>query len=423
MKKTKLRIALINVLGDFGITTYTHELAEGLAAHGVVVDVFSGDKNIFDISNLPRNYCSFAILGSSLIKNWRHNFKNRKIFILTNSNRDRQNAKARLRINITTNFIQKFFRLLRSLVLPVELILYLKIRKYDFVWTQWPEMEGYGGTLFWRLCRLMRISIIHTVHNVLPHEETIAANKICRCVYEYSDYLIVHSKQALAELIEFYPRAASKAIVSPHGLYSIYRRMPERRESIRKELNIAPHEVAWLFFGGIRPYKNIDAILYALKELEMYHPVLIVSGVESGYEQLVQGEPLGRTAKLAEQIGIKHRLRLLPGHCNLIRTTELFEAADIVPLPYVKSYGSGVLMLAMTFGSHIVASRTGGMEEYLMKYPAHTMLDGTSIKEVTRSLQIATMTVQNFPRLSCLPDDFNWKIIVGKLLPYLCIKR
>lgn len=418
MRKTKLRIALINVLGDFGITTYTYELAEGLAAHGVVVDVFSNDKNVIETSNLPKNHCLFAILGSSLIKNWRHNFTSCKVSVLTNNNGDEKNSKARPKIAIKTNFIQKSFKLLRELVLPVELAFYLKIRRYDFVWTQWPEMESYG-TRFWKLCRLMRLRIIHTVHNILPHEETVAAERVCKRVYENSDYLIVHSQQSLAELVKFYPGAASKAIVAPHGSYSIYHRMPEIREHIRKELNIAPHEIVWLFFGGIRPYKNLDAVLYALKDLEAYHPVLIVSGVESGYENMVRGEPLGRTARLAEQIGVTHRLRLLPGHCDLARTAELFEAADVVPLPYLKGYGSGVLMLAMTFGNFIVASRTGGMEEYLIKYAAHTLLDDTSIKEVTRGLQVATKAVRNLPRPSGPPIDFNWKIIAGKLLTQL----
>ena len=36
-------VALINPMADYGIDTYTHELARGLAENGVHVDVFTAD--------------------------------------------------------------------------------------------------------------------------------------------------------------------------------------------------------------------------------------------------------------------------------------------------------------------------------------------------------------------------------------------
>jgi glycosyltransferase involved in cell wall biosynthesis len=64
------------------------------------------------------------------------------------------------------------------------------------------------------------------------------------------------------------------------------------------------------------------------------------------------------------------------------RTAEILEAADIVLLPYIESFGSGLLLLAMTFGKFIVATQTGGMDEYLARYPRHTLLEGPSSASV-----------------------------------------
>jgi glycosyltransferase involved in cell wall biosynthesis len=175
----------------------------------------------------------------------------------------------------------------------------------------------------------------------------------------------------------------------------------------------------WLFFGGVRPYKNVDALLHALREMAPYDPVLVISGAESGYNDLVPGEMLGRTARLAEQIGVTDRIRFLAGEKDLTRTAELFEAADIVPLPYLKNYGSGILLLAITFGNFIVASRTGGMEEYLVHYPRHVLLEGLTLPEVVRGMCFAMEAVCNTPRPTVPPAEFDWTRIATNLLEQL----
>ena len=58
----------------------------------------------------------------------------------------------------------------------------------------------------------------------------------------------------------------------------------------------------------------------------------------------------------------------------------------MLALPYRRSYGSGLLLLGMTFGKHILTTATGGAEEYLAEYPAHTLLRGEATGDVVAGL-------------------------------------
>jgi glycosyltransferase involved in cell wall biosynthesis len=158
--------------------------------------------------------------------------------------------------------------------------------------------------------------------------------------------------------------------------------MPDARAGVRQRLGIRDGQVALLFFGGIRPYKNLDAGLEALRGEALGDSVLIVAGREQGYDGHGSGEPLGNTRRRAIELGVSSRLRLIEGVFDLQATAEIFEAADIVLLPYIESFGSGLLLLAMTFGKFIVATKAGGMDEYLARYPRHTLLEGPSSASV-----------------------------------------
>lgn len=413
------RIALVNPLGDYGIDSYTYELAEGLTANGASVDVFTSGTSVLQAVSLPRHHQLYPVLGSLLITSREKLHRDKRVSVVSQEQVAQWSSESRSKANNVKDLIPPIVRrVIRRLMLSVELVTYLKSRKYDIVWTQWPEMGEYGPS-FWMMCKLAGLRLVHTVHNVLPHEETDKSARSCRLVYERCDRLIVHSNYSFRQLVKLYPDARRKTLVSPHGAYSIFQRIPETRARVRQELRIAPHQVAWLFFGSIRPYKNVDAVLHALRELAAYDPVLIIAGSESGYDDLVPGQLLGRTARLAEQLGVADRVRLLPERPDFIRTAELFEAADIVPLPYLKSYGSGVLLLAITFGNYIVASCTGGMEEYLAHYPRHTLLGDVTATEVARGMRAMMDAAANALRPADPPAEFDWTRIAAVLLEQL----
>lgn len=405
-------IAIIDPLNDFGIGGYAHELAEGLEANGVSVDVYSTAGEMSKIE-VPRHHRLIPILGNTLYKRRGLLSGEMKGVGLADAPPTRAKAVAPSK----PSFLRGIKESVKDLLLPWELAFYLKKKRYDLVWTQWPHADGYG-TRLWRAFRLFGLPVVHTVHNVLPHEEGPKDRKICEAVYACSDVLVVHSRYAHTKLADSFPNFADKAIVSRHGTYTTYPRMPEVRQRIRAALNIAPDQAAFLIFGGVRPYKNIEAVLHAFQKLPSESAVLIIAGVEMGYPDLVEGQPLGRTRRIVMELGLGERVRFIPGRQGIRGTAEIFEAADVQVLPYLESYGSGALLLGMTFGKYIMATAAGGMDEYLDEYPRHTLLGGTSAKDLEAGIEEAMKKLPASNSGTMIPA-LEWKTIAGQLLATL----
>ncbi len=415
-------IAIIDFLDDFGIGGYIYELAEGLAANGVSVDIYSSGHGEVSKLDIERHHRLLPVLGNSL-------YRQAKLLsgatVRKQPSQTPQSAAPASSDNAMSgdagrrrSHVRRLKDRLRSFLMPFELALYLKSKNYDVVWTQWPHADEYG-IRFWAVCRHLGIRLVHTVHNVLPHEETQHDRAMCAAVYKNSGTLVVHSSYAVRRLAEVFPQFAKKTIMARHGLYTTYPRIREARQRVRAALHIAPDQVAFLVFGGIRPYKNTDSVLQAFRRLKSTKAVLIVAGREMGFPDLEPVKPLARTERIATELGITERVRFIPGLHEIEHTSEVFEAADVLILPYLESYGSGALLLGMTFEKYILATPTGGMEEYLEEYPRHTILKGTGVDELLAGIETVTkMFPESVSKQQGIPS-LEWKTIAGQVITKL----
>lgn len=408
-------IAIVDPLGDTGIGTYVYELAEGLAANRRQVDVYTNDRSLIAQYALDRHHHVFPVLGSGLIRQ-RAKLKHGPVVTAAavqkpaSANRQSPGTQAQ-----NVKQVDPLVSRARDWFLAWELALHLRRRGYDLVWTQWPD-PVYGGRLQ-RLCRRLGIRSAHTVHNIFPHEEAPGDKAVCEAIYRNSEWLLVHSEETRAEMMELFPESGSKVIVARHGLYTMYPQPTESKQELRRKLGIPQGKPAMLFFGGIRPYKNIDAALHAMADDRCKETLLVVAGRESGYPDLVAGERLGRTRRIAAQLGIQDRVILVERPSDPRQTAELLTATEILMLPYRKSYGSGLLLLGMTFGKHIVATRTGGIEEYVTKYPRCTLLQGDGPGQVAAGIASALGEIER--QAAILPaalDGLRWSEITRALL-------
>jgi glycosyltransferase involved in cell wall biosynthesis len=396
-------IALINPLADYGIDTYTYELGQGLAANGVSVDAYCSAVSRIGTPELDPRHRRFNVLGGRLPRN---------LDVSTPVTPARPTESKRSTSDGSVPRAQPGWRRrLRQVYLSGELALRLKAGRYDAVWTQWPEMEDYAD--FWNALRWLGNPLVHTVHNVLPHQRSPGDVALYGAVYDAARVLFVHSRPVRDELAALFPRAVAKAFAIPHGTYTFYKRQPAARARLRAELNIPAASVALLFCGAIRPYKNIDAAIAALAALGRDDVVLIVAGSEGG-DGLA--DPLARTKQLVRDAGVEHRVRLMPGYLDAVPMAELFEAADVLLLPYLKSYGSGLLMLGITFGKYIVATRSG-MEESASRYPRAIIVDGDDAAAVEQGIELAIERVRSdsAPLHTALPE-FEWSNIAAASL-------
>ncbi len=408
-------VAILNPLGDFGITTYSFELAEGLEANGVRADFYASD--VSPLSELParhRHQC-FPVLGSLLLRQRRMLCTPRPADGWSASGGADDLPSAAAWTAEDAAVARRRGEGARRALLGLELALHLRRRRYDLVWTQWPDIYG---TAFWRTCRALGLPLAHTVHNPVPHDSAGDEVAALRRVYAACDLLFVHSEQARGEFEALFPDLRDRVAVSRHGLYTTYPRCPAARAAGRRELGLAEGEAAVVICGGIRPYKNLDALVAALAAPRCARAVLVVAGEESGYGGAPAADPLDRTRRLAREAGVAERVRLIPRFLRARELAELLEAADVLALPYRKGYGSGLLLLGMSFGRHVLIADTGGAAEYVADYPAHTLLDGTGAPEVAAGLAraIDTVTAPAVRVPAPRSPDLEWPAIAARAL-------
>ena len=106
-----------------------------------------------------------------------------------------------------------------------------------------------------------------------------------------------------------------------------------------------------LFFGLIRPYKGVDLLLEAFREIEGAE--LWIVGRPFGVDMDELEEAAAAAPRPCASSPVRHRRRD-PG---------AFRRADLVVLPHRDAEQSGVLYTALPFGKAILMSDVGGFPE------------------------------------------------------------
>ncbi len=163
------------------------------------------------------------------------------------------------------------------------------------------------------------------------------------------DAVVAHSEHGAARLREEVGIDPSRVRVIPHGAFDYLTRLPAEKP-LPPELEGAEGPVI-LFFGLLRPYKGLDTLLEAFREVDGAE-LWIVGNPR------VEVEPLHRLA--AEAPG---RVRFLTRFVEDAEIPPIFRHADLVVLPYRDAEHSGVLYTALAFGKPLVLSTVGGFPE------------------------------------------------------------
>ncbi len=426
------RVALLDPVGDAGIGGYTHELAQALGRAGVDVDVYTSGRPF--AQRLERSYALIPVFGGEaldrgMIASGREAARATRATAPPAAPADAHTLDAYFALLAQRTFPRRAARATRSVGTgpavgtsdPADppagrnaLAAHLRDTAYDVVWTQWPDLRPYADDLR-ESCAVAGIQVVHTVHNVLPHEPAAEDEQRHAAVYGASDALIVHSRQAAAALASAFPQTAARIVESKHGTYTLYPRIAGARERVRALLHVPPDTILALVFGGVRPYKNIEAVMGALRDPSCGRVILVIAGWEWGYPDAVAGDRLSHMRQLAHRLGVAERVRLLPGPFGIAQTAALFEASDVVAAAYRESSGSGVLCLGMTFQRHILCTRTGGMDEYFDDYAARTIIESADETAVAHGLAAAADAIRAGP-CPPVPPALHWDSIVAALL-------
>jgi glycosyltransferase involved in cell wall biosynthesis len=208
---------------------------------------------------------------------------------------------------------------------------------------------------------LPRRPSVLTAHDLLPREPRPMQVRSQRRLYGAVDAVVAHSGYGRRELVENLGVDPAKVRVIHHGAFDYLASLPNGE--LPGELGHARGPVV-LFFGLLRPYKGLDVLLDAWRELgssplggdgvgDAERPELwIVGRPRMAIDALVTGSPAG----------VKWVTRFVSD----LELAACFRRADVVTLPYVETERfdfSGVLATALAFSKPAVITDVGGFRE------------------------------------------------------------
>jgi glycosyltransferase involved in cell wall biosynthesis len=185
-----------------------------------------------------------------------------------------------------------------------------------------------------------------TAHDVIPREPRPGQIAATRRLVRRMDAVIAHSQHGAARLRDELGVEAERVHVIPHGAFDYLTRQPGERP-LPAELAAVELPVV-LFFGLLRPYKGIDVLLEAWREVQDAELWIV------GMPRMELGELRRRAPESVRFVSRFVTDPELPAY---------FRRADVVVLPYRQIDQSGVLYTALAFGKPIVASEVGGFAE------------------------------------------------------------
>jgi len=214
----------------------------------------------------------------------------------------------------------------------------------DVLHYQWLTLPALDASLLpARRPRLM------TAHYISPPDPTRRQRADARRAFGAMDAVVAHSEHSARRLREEVGLEPDRVRVIPHGTFDYLTRLPHEKP-LPAELEGAEGPVI-LFFGLLRPYKGLDTLLEAFRELR-------------GAELWIVGnprmevEPLRRLAAAASG-----RVRFVTRFVEDAEIPSIFRRADLLALPYSDAEHSGVLYTGLAFGKPLVLSAVGGFPE------------------------------------------------------------
>lgn len=209
------------------------------------------------------------------------------------------------------------------------------------------------------VAHLLGYRIVWTMHNTIPvHplEPAWIEHLAHWLIAQLSNSVIVHCEAAKEILLQKYGRRSGVVIAQHPNFIGFYPNLSDKALA-RASLGLTETQRVVLYFGGIRPNKGIESLIAAFGAFNDPEAQLIIAGapqVNPSYARQLMDEAThdGRVIFRGERIPDDE-------------VHVLFNAADLVVLPFTNVLTSSSLALAMSFGRPVIAPRMGCMPDVL----------------------------------------------------------
>lgn len=249
--------------------------------------------------------------------------------------------------------------------------------------------------------------VITICHDPIMHSGESIIKKIVYPRYiRKSDEVVVLTKSFIDIIYNKYRFAQSKVHYMPLGLMTMYK---EKQNHDIPSL-YSEDKINFVFFGRIERYKGINVLLKAYQKLsyEFKNISLTIAGK-------------GKIDEFLPLLNSMDSVMLINKYIPDEEVGIYFDGPNIVTiLPYLDATQSGVIPIAMEYGSLIVASNTGGLKEQMMNGLFGLYVNAGDIDDLYRMMKEIIMNPSIFSQqheiMSSIINQLEWKEVVSKLL-------
>ncbi len=302
----------------------------------------------------------------------------------------------------------------------------------DILHLDWPH-DWYNGknavTQFLKTCMylqglrgLRKKTVIWTAHNLIAHDSPNPKREhrmIQKLINQCRGVMVL--SEASRELLLAEYRVPKQVEIKKvyHGHYIDCYVNQTTRKDARKKLGIASNEFVYLVPGAIKPYKGHAEAIAAFKSVSTESDTLLIAG--GGDNSFIDEL---RTMAKANTCTSRGKIKFVPGFIADEEFQNFYNAADVTVLPFRHVLNSGSLLLAMSFGSPVIAPKMGSipeiaMPEYFFGYePTENVVSElkntfaeakSTISDETSSLEISKAII-NYTR-----SKYDWREIGQQL--------
>jgi glycosyltransferase involved in cell wall biosynthesis len=303
--------------------------------------------------------------------------------------------------------------------LPTEKWLLRNRNNFQVLHFHWPQTSYYRGkniflraiSLLWfverlLLSRLLGYKIVWTAHNILPHESPCPVIDIIAryALVLMSNDIIAHCNYAKSKIRKKFQRK-KRVHVIPHGNYTDIYSSALSKSGARKLLSLDDDVFIYLFFGNIRPYKGVENLIRAFKQINDEKSVLLIAG------RCIE---MDRT-KLLGIIENDPRIKMFNDFTPQENHPLFFKAADCFVAPFTDVLTSGSVVLGLSFGLPAVVPALGCLPELIdqsagiIYQPSEKGALENALRKI-KNCDIASMSRQ----ANIISGALDWKIIAQK---------
>ena len=245
----------------------------------------------------------------------------------------------------------------------------LLFETYDVLHIHWPEWqishESFilSSLRFIRLLLILDIArfkktrIVWTVHNLADHEKyhkKLAARFWISLIKRLDGFISLSSTGKDQALRHFPSLCTIQSCIIPHGHYRDVYPNNIGFSSARDLLNIPLNTKVLLFFGLIRPYKNVIELINVFKKLADQNLMLLIAGKPHSTQL---------STEIKEAAFDDTRIRLYLDFMDESQLQTFFNSSNLVIFPFEENLNSGSALLALSFNRPILVPEVGSFTE------------------------------------------------------------